>query len=247
MSAYDIRAGTRIILRTLSANHPSPLQAPLIVGISGPVASGKTRLAHILIRSLRKAFDVPVVHVPFDYWINVDGLRAPTYAERFYLDDFSQAFESMSRGEFWMCPRSDLNAWGQSPEMEWQESTEKVWMGRRFKKRNFSATESTGDTDDLYVEVASQRVFSLSPGVTKAIYVVDGTLIFHPEYVRSLYDVSVYCSSKWANRIARMIRRYRRKEVFGQTSSNMAEYVGFLVREVNSVPTMRSPASSTTV
>lgn len=52
-----------------------------------------------------------------------------------------------------------------------------------------------------------------------------------PQEVRDLYDVKVFVQAPWPMRVARMIRRFNRKEVFGATKKTMRDYVGFLVAE----------------
>jgi uridine kinase len=235
MKEYDINDGIHFIAGEIAAKYPTVLRESLIVGITGPVASGKTRFAHSLSHLLRDAYNFPIVYIPFDYWINTENLDAATYSERFHLDDYYCALQSIAGGEQWMYPRYDLTK-RRHVVGQWnlpdQESQDVIWQQRRFRKIDDVATQSIlKDTDTLYLEVSTQRLFSLSPKVTGAIYLIDGTLIFHSQHIRSLFGVRVFCFSNWPNRIARMLRRYRRSEVFGQATSSLEKYVDFLVRE----------------
>ena len=84
-----------------------------------------------------------------------------------------------------------------------------------------------------YVEVQSGYVYSSFPAIARTTFVVDGTLIFSKS-VANTYDCRIFVQASWPLRVARMIRRFNRKEVFGTTSKTMREYVGFLVEEARS-------------
>lgn len=210
----------------------------LVIGVSGPVASGKSRFSKQFLGEIESAFKLPIIYLPFDYWINIDSLDSPDYAGRFFLDDFAVALKSISEGEHWLCPRYDLAKLAKregrlegikSPRLDMAEI---IWQERRFKK--LSSSHDFADIEGgsgIYFEPDSKRLFTLFFPKKNAIYFADGTMIFANTAMRSLYTLKVYLTSSWVNRVARMIRRYNRKEVFGKASSEEKEYVSFLARE----------------
>lgn len=235
MKEHDIDGGMRLLAGEIAEKRLCAPRSPLMVGITGPVASGKTRTAHRLMQLLRGKCNSPIVYVPFDYWINTEKLDAATYSGRFHLDDYHQALQSMAAGERWMYPRYDLTKRGLdtgSKTLPEYDSPDLIWQQRRFLKFNGAIDRPNVDgVETLYVEAPAGRLFSLFPALPDAIYLIDGTLIFTPQNIRPLFDVKIFCFSNWPNRIARMIRRYRRGEVFGQASTTMDRYVRFLVHE----------------
>lgn len=207
---------------------------PYLIGITGPVAAGKSRFASRLIGLLRGALGVPVTHIPFDYWINRAGLSGQYYVDRFFIDEFTEGIECLNAGLQWMCPRYDLVRRGIDPSVRQIKIEEDVteWEGRRFF--GVSAREGIEDApfgNGVYADSETSRLYSRCIPLRPAIYVIDGTLIAQNEKVRSCYATKIYVESAWANRITRMIRRHSRKEVFGTTNTSEADYVGFLVNE----------------
>jgi hypothetical protein len=114
-----------------------------------------------------------------------------------------------------------------------QHTTEAVeWEGRKFNK--IPSAVNIPDVpfgNGVYVELQTGRFFSLVKESISDIYIIDGTLVFQNEELRSFYTIKVFVEGLWAFRVTRMIRRYNRKEVFGTSAIGEIPYVEFLVRE----------------
>lgn len=208
----------------------------LIIGVTGHVASGKSRFSRDLRYAIEEVLNSKVIYCPFDYWINADSLNAPIYADRFYLQELKSTLQSIKSGDQWMCPRYDLMKRGYVSNATRPlafNSLEVVWGGRRFVK--LSSAHDIPDIEGgkgVYFEPETARFFSLFLPERNTVYFMDGTLVCHESVVGHFsYDAKVFVSSSWVNRVARMIRRFNRREVFGDTASTEMEYVGFLVRE----------------
>ncbi len=221
----------RILLEKRRANP----KKNLIIGVAGTVASGKSRFSRYLIDVIREVLGLKILNCPFDYWINSAMLHAPVYAQRFFLEEFRDALCSINAGEYWMCPRYDLLKIGYDQNL-WPlilNSTEASWRKRRFV--NVSLVHEIPDIEGghgIYLEPETKRFFSLLLPKADTVYLMDGTMIFHELVTKVFsYDAKIYVSSSWVNRVARMMRRFNRREVFGNTSATEIEYVGFLVRE----------------
>ncbi len=207
---------------------------PFLIGITGPVAAGKSRFASRLMGLLRGALGVSVVHIPFDYWINRAGLSGQHYVDRFFIEEFTKDIECLNAGLQWMCPRYDLLRRDIDPSVRRLEVEENAteWEGRRFfEVSTYEEIEDVPFGNGVYADSETGRLYSRCIPLRSAIYVIDGTLIAQNEKVRSCYAKKIYVESAWANRITRMIRRHSRKEVFGATNTSETEYVGFLVNE----------------
>ena len=207
-----------------------------VIGVTGHVASGKSRFSRDLRYAIEEILSSRVIYCPFDYWINAGNLAAPTYAHRFYLQELKSALQSIESGDQWMCPRYDLMKSGHvlgSMRPLAFNSLEVIWECRRFVK--LSSAHEVPDVEGgkgVYFEPATERFFSLFMPERNVLYFMDGTLVCHESVVEDFsYDAKVFISSSWANRVARMIRRFNRREVFGDAASTEKEYVGFLVNE----------------
>lgn len=205
----------------------------ILLGVGGYVASGKSRIYRILFPDIETLLRRPVIYLPFDLWINQAKLLSSVdYAGRFLLEDLIGALKSMRAGERFLVPRYDIIKTAGTQKVENQVSVQQIlWNNKSFVRcsGHFQAQTLFGSTD-LYIEVQSGYVYSLFQAVSNFTFVVDGTLIF-PETTAALYDYKIFVQASWPLRVARMIRRFNRKEVFGTTSKTMHEYVGFLIEE----------------
>lgn len=230
MTSKQVQEAVR---RRLKKTLPTIGTANFLLGISGTVASGKSHFCQVILPDVKTLLQRPVIYLPFDMWINVETVRvSPTYAGRFLLDDLVEALRCAKKGERFLVPRYDMvkKIGVQSPKT--QLSTQQVvWNGKSFVRY-------TGDLDlknlqgsaGFYIETESGYLYSLYPATRSSVFVFDGTLVF-PEETQGMYDLKVFVETTWSLRIARMMRRFNRKEVFGETSKTMEEYVGFLVDE----------------
>lgn len=205
----------------------------LLIGITGKVACGKSRLAEEVKQEMEKSFDKKIIHIPFDFWINPNNLKGIIYAERFYLDDFDKAINSITRNKHWMCPRYDItkkDCFDNFYDFIDTSNEKVVWEEKEFKRIYIKDSFLIKNNSDLYID-KNGLPYSLMTPHSGAVYLIDGTLVARKNISR-YYDEIIYVDSLWANRVARMIRRFNRKEVFGETSSiKEEEYVGFLVGE----------------
>lgn len=220
-------------LKTLSPNTPN---GNILFGIAGYVASGKSRLFQILLPDVKTLLGQTVIYLPFDLWINEATVSSSsTYAGKFLLDDLAEAIKCIKAGKRFLVPRYDIVKTAGVQNAEDQLSLQQLtWNKKSFVPctKNFQAQTFPGSIG-LYIEIQSRRVYSLFPALTNTMFIVDGTLIF-PKSVVSLYDTRVFVQAVWPLRVARMIRRFNRREVFGTTSKTMEEYVSFLVDEARS-------------
>lgn len=235
MNPLTINEGLDQLNKLLLSKRRDDPGKSLMVGIAGPVASGKSRFCKIFTELAPDLLEMDLVYLPFDYWINKDNLNSKTYAERFFLDDFSAALKSIREHSGWFCPRYDL-----SKNIRNDDSykkylvTEQVieWFGKRFTKLSEECpfTNAPG-SKELYCELETNKIYSYFLSKGNSLYIIDGTMVYFSDKDNEQYDATAYVYGEWANRISRMIRRYNRKEVFGQTILTEKEYVGFLVNE----------------
>lgn len=207
----------------------------ILIGISGYVASGKSRLSQKLQVDARSILQREIIHLPFDLWINSVGLSSATYEGRFLLEDFTRAISSARNGEHFFVPRYDLVKKLDKLSLPEQTGTHHIAWGRKiFVKysENISSPALHG-SNGLYKETTSGYLYSYFPSVQGKIFLADGTLIY-PKGTDHLYHLKIFVQATWPVRVARMIRRFNRKEVFGSTAQAMSDYVGFLVQEARS-------------
>lgn len=206
----------------------------LIVGVSGPVACGKTRFVKSLIKAVKEMDDnITIVQMPFDYWINKDNLSKNGYAERFFLEDLKNAVRCISEQKIWMCPRFDLVRKGIRNGEGLRESVgEKIsWSNRMFSPLEDGQVTDTPFGSGVFKEDATGRLFSLVKPLKEDVCIIDGTMVFATPEIRSSYSIKIFIDGLWACRVSRMIRRHNRKEVFGASDGDERSYVGFLVDE----------------
>lgn len=205
------------------------------IGITGPVASGKTRFTQELINQAGIISHKPIIPLPFDLWINYQNLDSETYAGRFFLDDFMAAIKCTKVKSHFLVPRYDLHKKGLVIDYEnARPTTQSVfWEGKTFDRiepaRNIDLIGSSG----TYLETKTNKAYGFFPNDSSSIYVADGTLIAQKE-LHKYYDMLIFITAPWVNRIANMVRRFNRNEVFGSTSGNVLEYVKFLIDEARS-------------
>mgnify|MGYP000864531950 CR=1 FL=1 len=151
------------------------------------------------------------------------------------MDDFIQGLECIQGREAFLVPRYDIVKKHGRQDATSQMSLEQLIWNRKgfvrcsgdFENQNIQGSEG------LYVEVKSGYIYSFFPATQAMVYLMDGTLVF-PAEVSSHYHCKVFVEAPWPLRVARMIRRFNRREVFGLSKQTMHEYVGFLVEEARS-------------
>ncbi len=204
----------------------------LLLGVTGYVASGKSHFCAFLRDEAEVLLSTSIIYLPFDLWVNIGMREAKRYADRFFLGDLIEAVRCIKAGNRFLVPRYDImKAAGHledatdpsGPKIAWNGRPFILYGGRRTMKQLAGAT-------DFYVDPSTGYLYSLFPSGTGCCYLMDGTLIV-PSEVRSLYDFLIFVEASWPVRVARMIRRFNRKEVFGETQKSMRDYVGFLVKE----------------
>lgn len=236
MQSLPFRQALERIRQQLNVLARAAPNGNILLGVAGHVASGKSRLCRLLRPDIETLLRRMVIYLPFDLWINQATVHSPSnYAGRFLLDDLAEALRCIYAAERFLVPRYDIVKIVGTQKVEDHVSTQQIiWNGKSFIRSSsrYQAQTLSGSTD-LYIEAQSGYVYSLFPAVTRTTFVIDGTLIF-PESVADLYDCRIFVQASWPLRVARMIRRFNRKEVFGTTSKTMREYVGFLVEEAKS-------------
>ncbi|MEH2182931.1 hypothetical protein [Nostoc sp.] len=235
MKPLTINEGLSQLDKLLLNKHREALGKSLMIGIAGSVASGKSRFCKIFTETAPDLLEMDLVYLPFDYWINKDNLNSKTYAERLFLDDLSLALKSIKSETGWFCPRYDLsknirNDEGYKKYLVPEQVVE--WFGRKFTLLSEECPFSHAPgSKELYDELETNRIYSFFIPKANSLYVIDGTMVYFYGNDYKLYDATIYVYGEWATRISRMIRRYNRKEVFGQTILTEKEYVRFLVNE----------------
>lgn len=229
--------GRRQVIQAIIESHRANGEANVIVGIAGTVASGKTRFTRALIGDLAKMPSRRVVHLPLEQWINRPAFVTGVYADRFYLDELRAALIAIRGGQHWLCPRFDLIKLFKREPMRQPtsltfEAAEVEWNHKRYRR----IAAGTGLPDlpgaaGVYADADSERLFSLFLPQCGVTYLVDGTMVYAADGTGSIYDHRVYVCAPWAVRVARLLRRYNRGEVFGATAKSEAEYVRFLTDE----------------
>lgn len=204
----------------------------LLLGVTGYVASGKSHFCAFLRDDAEVLLSTTIIYLPFDLWVNTGMREAERYADRFFLGDLIETVRCIKAGNRFLVPRYDIMKTAghledatdpSGPKITWNGRSFILYGGRRTMKQLAGAT-------DFYVDPSTGYLYSLFPSGTGRCYLMDGTLIVPPE-VRSLYDLLIFVEASWPVRVARMIRRFNRKEVFGATQKSMRDYVGFLVKE----------------
>lgn len=205
-----------------------------IIGTSGGVASGKSRFTAKLRKTMCAILPAEVIYLPFDQWIKQQKLESLTYYGRFFLNEFQSALESITSGNLWFCPRHDLTKC--EPGEFWDrltyEAAEVSWQHRSFRKvSSLHNLPDLAGASGVYADTEAKRLYSLFLPKRGSVYITDGTLVFQTDKVKSLYDYMIFVVGSWPERVARMIRRFNRHEVFGKTNETEFGYVSFLVAE----------------
>ncbi|MBI5117171.1 hypothetical protein HZA56_11910 [Candidatus Poribacteria bacterium] len=204
----------------------------LLLGVTGYVASGKSHFCTFLRADVEVILNTTIIYLPLDLWINKGMREARRYADRFFLGDLIEAVRCIKAGNRFLVSRYDIMktivrmedaADPSAPRITWNGRSFTLFGGRRTMKQLAGAT-------DFYVDPSTGYLYSMFPSGTGHCYLLDGTLIVPPE-VRAFYDLLIFVETSWPVRVARMIRRFNRKEVFGATQKSMRDYVGFLVKE----------------
>ena len=204
----------------------------ILLAVTGYDASGKSRFCSSLRSDAEALLQNPLIYLPFDLWINIGRREASRYAERFFLADLIEAVQCIRDGRRFLVPRYDVvKTVGRIEGASRLSMQELLWNRRLFLRYGAHVdVPSILGTTDLYIDPSNGYPYSLFPATTGACFLLDGTLVV-PQEVRDYYDVKVFVQAPWPMRVARMIRRFNRKEVFGATRKTMRDYVGFLVAE----------------
>jgi uridine kinase len=225
---------TQAITAELLRDFRSSPEQVAVVGVAGGVASGKSRFVARLSSTFGKVLPAKVVPLPFDLWIKQENLAAPTYHGRFFMEELQQALRSISTGTLWFCPRHDLMKHADKRTLSCltYETAEVSWCHGSFRKVSSVHTfQSLEGSSGVYANPDTDRLYSLFLPQQGTVYIVDGTLIFQTEEMKSHYRHKVFVVGSWPDRIARMIRRFNRREVFGKANETELEYVQFLANE----------------
>ncbi len=204
----------------------------LLLAVTGCVASGKSHFCVFLRADAEVLLKVPIIYLPFDLWVNKRMHESKRYADRFFQGDLIEAVRCIKVGNKFLVPRYDImKTIGKLEDILRPSESELVWNGRPFfSYAGGQNMQQLAGAINFYLDPASGYLYSLFPSGNGRCYLLDGTLVVPPE-VRSLYDLLIFVDASWPVRVARMIRRFNRKEVFGTTRKSMREYVGFLIDE----------------
>ncbi len=204
----------------------------ILLAVTGYVASGKSRFCTMLRSNTEVFLRNPLIYLPFDLWINAGKREATRYAERFFLADLIEAVRCIRDGRRFLVPRYDvIKMIGRLEDTSRPSAQELLWNGRSFLRYGAHVdVPSIRGATDLYVDPSNGYSYSLFPATTEECFLLDGTLVVQGE-ISDHYNLRVFVQAPWPMRVARMIRRFNRKEVFGATKKTMQEYVGFLVAE----------------
>ncbi len=221
------------IQRDLGALNANKNGQNLLVAVTGYVASGKSRFCSELLSYAEASLGRSFSYLPFDLWINVDNLNAAEYTQKFFLDDFRKMVWCINQGKIFMVPRYDIVKIGAVSRGHrcYRTAGELVWNGKLFGRIDEPIeTSPLPGTSGLYIEQGSGYPYNLFPATSGTPFLLDGTMVV-PSEVSQLYDLKVFVQASWTMRVARMIRRFNRREVFGTTTTAMRDYIDFLVAE----------------
>src|SRR6185295_13171671 len=154
----NLREAPEVLCHRVLTTKRNSGKSNVLVGITGAVASGKSRLTSGLCRLARQR-GLSVFHIPFDYWIKRDALNSVTYAARFALEDYLTAVEQITREEEWFCPRHDLvmfeaNQLRDAGVIEIGE--ESIWRGQLLRRLEAGHMPDIPGADGLYWNPASR-------------------------------------------------------------------------------------------
>jgi len=207
----------------------------IVIGITGPVATGKTKFTQELIKQIKIIGQRPTFYLPFDLWINPQSLGSKTYEGRFFLDDFKSAVSCAKSKLPFLAPRYDLSKLGWTADNQHIRPTtqEVFWEGRTFDRIEPEENINLPGTSGTYLDASTGQVFGFFPNDISSTCITDGTLVAQKD-LHEYYDLLIFITAPWVNRVANMVRRYNRNEVFGLTTGDMSKYVEFLIDEARS-------------
>ena len=232
MPAFSFRDALTHIHLELKEIKTKKVGGNILLAVTGYVASGKSRFCSLLRSDAEVLLRNPPIYLPFDLWINAGKREATQYAERFFLADLIEAVRCIRDGTRFLVPRYDIiKTIGRMEDASRLSTQELLWNSRPFLRYGAGIDAlSLPGADGLYIDPSNGYFYSLFPATTGACFLLDGTLVV-PQEAKNHYDLRVFVRAPWSMRVARMVRRFNRKEVFGATKKTMHEYVGFLVTE----------------
>lgn len=199
----------------------------IIIGVSGFVATWKTWLCNNLIIELANESYKDVFYFPFDYWINYKNLNSKKYLDKFYIEEFELAIRNISENKDWFLPRYDLYKKGRHKNIKlWSQCL--VWNNRSLYKI-VDNLEDAKENQNYYCKELD-AIFTFQ-SARKGIYIIEGTMIFSDERIKSLYNIRMMVQASWEERLARIFRRYNIQETFWGNSQSEIEFVNFLSTE----------------
>ena len=144
------------------------------------------------------------------------------------MQDFLIAVSCAKNSERFMVPRYDL--YKKLGRQEPKGIQQTMWNGRSFTKCSGLTEHMLTGSTEIYADPENGYLYSLFPEMSGVAFLFDGTMVLQPQ-VATLYDLKVFVHAPWPMRVARMVRRFNRRGVFGATKTTMESYVGFLVAE----------------
>lgn len=199
----------------------------LIIGISWYVASWKTWLCNNLITELNNKYSDNIYYFPFDYWINYKNLDSKKYLDKFYISEFELAIKNIKENKDWFLPRYDLYKKGRHINIKlWSQCI--IWNNKVL----YDIIEDNDETKDSqnYYNKESDVIFTFQ-SAKRGIYIIEWTMIFSDEQIRSLYNIRLMVKASWEERLARMFRRYNIQEAFWWNLQSETDFVKFLSDE----------------
>jgi len=215
MKPLPLRQSLEFIRKSLcTALKSTPKQDNILIGITGYVASGKSRLCDLLKNELSILLQRPTLFLPFDLWINSQSLySSPNYSGRFLLEDLEEAVRCIRSGKEFFIPRYDIMKTKTGHSSKNTTSSQRLdWNNRKFfHYSHLSPHKNLPGSIGLYMESSRSYIYSFFPPFTNTAFIIDGTLVF-PDKIRNSYHVKIFVQASWPLRLARMVRRFNRNE-----------------------------------
>jgi len=236
MKPLSLRQSLKLIRQSLNAVSKSTLkQDNILIGITGYVASGKSRLCDLLKNEFSVLLQRPVLFLPFDLWIDIHNLYSSSnYSGRFLLEDLKEAVKCILLGKEFFVPRYDIMKTiteRRDKNTIYPKEFKFDWNNRTFFP--FSCPlihKNLPGSIGLYIEPNKDYIYSFFPKSSNTTFIIDGTLVF-PDEIKNCYHVKIFVQASWPLRLARMVRRFNRNEIFGKTQKSLTKEIGFLVEE----------------
>ena len=199
---------------------------PIIVGIAGPVAAGKTYFAEALFTHLKDK-QLRFLHLPFEIWLDTfqeKDSRAP-YKTKFYMSKYLRDISSLYVNRH-------ATVYHTTP-------------GRSHKIRLSHSSQDDRRVvqtipDDIVAKLPPDENFSVDPdtgivmrdisAARSDCIVIDGTLVFSEIAIIKLFTKRIYINRPLENRIAGMRRRFSEGRSHDD-SKRIEEYVNYLTEE----------------